>query len=84
MIKESTRTVLISFGTSAASIFLVISMLQTRMKETEAKVEDNIKHTAQTDVDVAVLQANTLNMVQILNEVKNDVKAIRKDLQKRQ
>lgn len=83
MMKESTRTVLISFGTSAASVISILYMLQGKIEATDAKVEENIKHVSQTDIDVAVLQANTLNMVNILNEVKSDVKAIRKDLQKR-
>lgn len=81
--KETTRTVLISFGTSAASILSIFYMLHGRLESTEVKAEETIKHQIQTDIEVATLKANTLNMVMILNEVKNDVKEIRKDLQKR-
>lgn len=80
--KESTKTILISFGTSVASIGTVILLLQGKIEAANEKTEQAIAHQAQTDIAVATLQANTSNMVAILQEVKNDVKEIRKDLQR--
>lgn len=58
-------------------------MLQGKIEAANNKLEQVESRQDGTDVTVATLQANTLNMVMILNEVKNDVKEIRKDLQKR-